>query len=194
MSKIKLNAASGGGSVAFEGPASLASDKVIKFPASPSMVVQTVMAQTTTSTSSNSRSFQNSNLTANITPSSTSSKILIFVSQFMSVVSTTEDVADGGLRLMRDSTVILNAQDNGAIDGSGSFGSRDFKVNAERGANNLNLQTTQTLVFLDSPSSTSALTYKTMYRSMRAGTTVTCQNSDTVNQRPSVIILQEVAG
>ena len=194
MSKIKLNAASGGGSVAFEGPASLASDKVIKFPASPSMVVQTVMAQTTTSTSSNSRSFQNSNLTANITPSSTSSKILIFVSQFMSVVSTTEDVADGGLRLMRDSTVILNAQDNGAIDGSGSFGSRDFKVNAERGANNLNLQTTQTLVFLDSPSSTSALTYKTMYRSMRAGTTTQCQSSDTVNQRPSVIILQEVAG
>ena len=194
MSKIKLNAASGGGSVAFEGPASLASDKVIKFPASPSMVVQTVMAQTTTETSTTSRSFQNTNLTANITPSSTSSKILIFVAQFMSVSSTTEDVADGGIRLMRDSTVILNAQDNGAIDGSGTFGSRDFKINAERGANNINLQTTQTLVFLDSPSSTSALTYKTMYRSMRAGTLTKCQSSDTVNQRPSVIILQEVAG
>tara|TARA_R100001230_G_C5577823_1_gene97664 strand:+ start:142 stop:618 length:477 start_codon:yes stop_codon:yes gene_type:complete len=158
------------------------------------MVVQTVMAQTTTTTSTTSRSFQNTNLTANITPSSTSSKILIFVAQFMSVSSTTEDVTDGGIRLMRDSTVILNAQDHGAIDGSGTFGSRDFKLNAESGAANLNLQTTQTLVFLDSPSSTSALTYKTMYRSMRAGTTVTCQTSDTVNQRPSVIILQEVAG
>ena len=77
MAKIKLNAASGGGSVAIEGPASLASDKVIKFPASPSMVVQVVQQTSTTMATSTSSTYATTGLEASITPSSTTSKVLI---------------------------------------------------------------------------------------------------------------------
>ena len=76
MAKIKLNAASGGGSGALEGPASLGSDKIIKFPASPSMVVQVVQQTSTTMATSTSGTYATTGLEASITPSSASSKSL----------------------------------------------------------------------------------------------------------------------
>ena len=75
MSKIKLNAASGGGSVSFEGQASSSTDKIIKFPTAPSVIIQQVTASTTTRTNrgSNTNVFTNTALSASITPTSTNS-------------------------------------------------------------------------------------------------------------------------
>ena len=67
--KIKLNAGLGGGSVAFEGPASLGTDKVIKFPTAPGVIVQVVSAIKTDTSSSSSDSFANiPSLSVSITP------------------------------------------------------------------------------------------------------------------------------
>ena len=76
MSKIKLNAASGGGSVSLEGPSSSGSDKVIKFPAAPSMIIQVVETSTTSHITKTSAQ-QITELNRTITPTSTSSKILL---------------------------------------------------------------------------------------------------------------------
>tara|TARA_R100001594_G_scaffold112003_1_gene146878 strand:+ start:249 stop:833 length:585 start_codon:yes stop_codon:yes gene_type:complete len=84
MSKLKLNAASGGGSVSFEGPASSGSDKVIKFPAAPGVIVQTITTVKTDTSSwafdTSSNSWKETGLQAVITPTVASNKILIWVS------------------------------------------------------------------------------------------------------------------
>ncbi len=98
MAKIKLNAASGGGSVSFEAPASLGSDKVIKFPNSPNVGIQTIRKEFTTFFSTNAlipldNSIPQSSegaevFTQAITPTASSSKILITV-----VLNLANDVA-----------------------------------------------------------------------------------------------------
>lgn len=81
MSKLKLNAASGGGSVSFEGPASLGTDKVIKFPTAPGVIVQVVnFTEGESKTVSISSNYVDSTLTCAITPTATSSKILVSMS------------------------------------------------------------------------------------------------------------------
>ena len=100
MSKIKLNAASGGGSVAWEGPASLGSDKVIKFPNNPSFVIQTVTATTTTQATTTSTTYAEvtSDLRCTIVPTSANSKIIICASLYYSHnahVITTRILKDG---------------------------------------------------------------------------------------------------
>ena len=107
--KIKLNAASGGGSVSFEGPASSGNDKVIKFPAAPGCIVQVVQAVKTDTASHDTNTWTDiSGLSLSITPASTSNKILI---SFHGSGTTTNI---GFIRLLRDSTEI------GSGDGAGS--------------------------------------------------------------------------
>ena len=89
MSKIQLNAASGGGSVAFEGPASLGSDKVIKFPNSPNVPIQVIHKDYRSFFSTSSLIPLDDSIPQNtegeevftqaITPTATSSKILVTV-------------------------------------------------------------------------------------------------------------------
>jgi hypothetical protein len=109
-------------------------------------VLQTVKTDTQTTTISAGSTFAVSGLTVTITPSSTSSKVLVQVMLTGAVA-----VADRcGLILTRGGSAI-----SGAIaDAAGSRGrvtggltDREFDPN------------TSTLVYLDSPSSTSALTY-----------------------------------
>ena len=90
--------------------------------------------------------------------------------------------------------LLVNARDHGATDGSGTYGSRDFSVNAELGAANLGLVLTKSIIFLDSPNSTSAVTYKTQGRIMNTNMNLKMNPTDTVNNQPSIMILQEVSG
>ena len=148
MAKIQLNAASGGGSVAFEGPASLGSDKVIKFPNSPNVVIQVVTATNTSKGAEGmgTNTFRlGTAFNCDITPTSTSSKILVIYS-----ISGSTEVNDRiiSFKPVRSGTDILIGNAEGSRTRT-SFGRR---------FDNTSLQTVSFSV-LDSPNTTSSVSY-----------------------------------
>jgi hypothetical protein len=150
MSKIKLNAASGGGSVAFEGPASSGSDKVIKLPAAPGVIIQVISTATSAKFSESVASAEYSGdvMTLSITPQSTSNKILCIASLNVGL-NANEQI---GAILVRNSTIIDDYR--GASDGiRGRWGPSGSTGNANQPEN-------LAMNYLDSPSTTSAITYR----------------------------------
>lgn len=114
-------------------------------------VLQVVSATIATSTSTTSGSFTDSGLTATITPSSTSSKVLVIVSMpsGSTYKSTTGTVAYGSYNLVRGATQI-NQAEMGVINYASSSG--------------FNFYPLPHFTHLDSPSTTSATTYKVQYK------------------------------
>ena len=98
--------------------------------------------------STTSSSYVDTGLTANITCSATTSKVLVLVAQQTSATATS--IPALYLKLLRDSTSLGEAT---MVQNGGS-----------------SLYTTTSFVKLDSPSSTSALTYKTQFREASDGT------------------------
>jgi hypothetical protein len=144
-------------------------------PAGGGKVLQVVYGSTTTSLSSSTTTFVDTNLSATITPSSTSSKVLVLVSQ-----GTLTDRQSGScmfkLQIVRGSTVVLSTDRGGGI--------------AAGGASSTSLNVNSVLNYLDSPSTTSATTYKTQGATENASA-----SSITIFQeasRPSTIILMEI--
>jgi hypothetical protein len=84
-------------------------------------------------------------LSVSITPSATTSKILVF-----STVALGQNTGDGLLRLMRDSTAIA----------AGTSGTGIFNGFGMSSASYQNQFFSSTVTFLDSPATTSATTYK----------------------------------
>ena len=143
-------------------------------PAGGGKILQVVQATTTTSASSSSTSvYVDTNLTATITPSSVSSKVLVLVTQSIEAYRAGNDVT-AYLNLVRGSTVIFNAGDIGTIYMGQGTGSETVW-----GGN-------QPITYLDSPATTSATTYKT--RMKTGGGVVYAQ----FNNNISSIILMEV--
>ena len=134
-------------------------------------VLQVVTASTGTEVSTTSSSFSDSGLTATITPTSTSNKVLIIftVQRFINISG-----GYGDLKLVRDST---DLQTYGFSHYSG-------------GATNMSSPSYQ---HLDSPSTTSATTYKIQFNN-RASGTVFCQYDDANGEGVSTIALMEIAG
>ena len=129
-------------------------------------------------------------LSVSITPTSSSSRILIFGSVFM---GSNGDFAY--IRLMRDST---------AIDIGDAAGSRP-RVTGDMGyvdATNQPYNAGQTpIAYIDSPATTSAVTYKIQLRSGSSAFAVyinrTAADRDTANydsRGPSNLVLMEIAG
>ena len=115
-------------------------------------VLQVVSGTTTTSMSTTSTTYADTNLTANITPSSTSSKIYVIVNQNIQLDDNTDDRVGAGLRVLRDSTVIYGGDQPYEIfleNNTGNATQNIFHINRN---------------YLDSPSSTSEITYKTQGR------------------------------
>ena len=110
------------------------------------LVKQVVTATNSTAKNVASTSFTDTNLTADITPSATSSKILVMVQQQIVADRDNED-AYAALRLLRASTV-LETYDKAQWDEAGGVGA-------------VKAGSISTLIYLDSPSSTSAVTYHT---------------------------------
>ena len=110
------------------------------------LVKQVVTATNSTAKNVASTSFTDTNLTADITPSATSSKILVMVQQQIVADRDNED-AYAALRLLRASTV-LETYDKAQWDEAGGVGA-------------VKAGSLSTLIYLDSPSSTSAVTYHT---------------------------------
>ena len=134
-------------------------------------VLQVVEGSYQTGVNSSSSTYADTGLTATITPSSASSKVLVFVSQ------------------------------NGNYQANGAGGSNSMGLKLFRGATEIAKQTslystfsslqgnTNGLSILDSPATTSATTYKTQFNSVEAKATVYVQ-IDSVNR--SSIILMEI--
>lgn len=114
-------------------------------------ILQVVGATTTTSTSTTSSSFVDTGLTASITPSSATSKILVIISQSFYLANNTggRDEAEGRLNLTRAST---NIYEFGVQIGVVDFG------------NQKRMDSSYPITILDSPSTTSSVTYKTQMR------------------------------
>ena len=108
-------------------------------------VLQVVNAVNATEVTSNSASYSDTGLTANITPSATSSKILVICSNDCTKLSADTTVA---IRCYRGSTEI-----GGTIIG------RKIADTDDTGKS----QSVFSFTILDSPSSTSAVTYKTQF-------------------------------
>jgi len=130
-------------------------------------VVQVLSTTTTTSTSTTSSSLVNTGLSLAITPTSASNKILVMVTQPL--------YSDNGgfatqvrQALLRDSTVIFD--DN--------FASQANQSNVNR-----------SIILLDSPATTSSVTYKTQMSIPGGSGTITAQ----ISSLKSSIVLLEIS-
>ena len=116
-----------------------------------------------------------------ITPSSTSSKIMMMVDLGMCYVA--GDGSGFGIRLMRGSTVIF---DGDARDSSGPHHSYSSSGG--------HFYWTRTMHYLDSPSSTSQLTYKVQGQLYSSGSTVNLCGNASGNNSTGLLTLMEIAG
>lgn len=118
-------------------------------------ILQVVQGTTTTSTLIQTTTYTDTTLSASITPSSSSNKILIIVNQGADSYRPLT-VAGAGIRLLRDSTVVHTP-------GANATGPIDQYVHAA-GASAVEIIHRYTICFLDSPATTSSVTYKTQGR------------------------------
>ena len=142
-------------------------------------VLQVVNAESTTTVNLTSTTYTDSSLSASITPSSTSNKILVLINQEIAIHDT-NDVIGGAVKILRDSTTIYG----------GVTAFQLYVQNTGGSVNNTQFYYPCNLNVLDSPSSTSALTYKTQIRSYQAGDTIVSQP----DSMESSITLMEIAG
>ena len=192
MSSIKLTADSSGGTVEIKAPATTTSNaaKVITLSQNPGMITQVLQAvKTDTFTTSSTSYVDITDLSVSITPSSTSNKVL--VTMHVNLGHTTG--VSGFLRLVRDSTAISVAD---------SAGSRIACTVAMADDPNEEEINCYTATFLDSPSTTSATTYKVQLTTEASGNTGNVYvnrsgEDDDNNQQARVvssITVMEVAG
>jgi len=138
-------------------------------------LLQVVQGTYNTQTSTTSSTFSDTGLTASITPSSSSNKILILVSHAGCLKYNTNTTI--GMKIVRNSTDIH-------IFG-GRAGLTDGTIANEVG--------TMATMYLDSPATTSSITYKTQYNSNNNTGYALLQDS-TAGTVVSTITLMEIKG
>ena len=148
-------------------------------------VLQVVSASIGSRTTSTSTTYADTGLSASITPSSASNKILVLVSQGINAVGGAAvgygNQTDVGVQLLRGATVlIVPASDAGGKYSMGVAASGTLALWAIVGMN-----------YLDSPATTSSTTYKTQFALGTAGMTTVYANDYAGG---SYITLMEIAG
>lgn len=137
-------------------------------------VIQVVQTVFTNALSSSSTTFADTGMSATITPISTSSKILVLVNHG----GVSKNVGDANnavkIRLLRDSTVIFSFANLAGFTNTNSY----------------NVGHSVATSFLDSPSTVSAVTYKTQF----ANYSNTSSIEINANGDDSTITLMEIAG
>jgi len=142
----------------------------------PGHVIQVVNATFDTKTDfTNNGSFSNSHITANITPSSTSSKVFVLINTVVSVDSTTTT--------FRYLTIGRNGAENSHIKILRS----SYQDTGGSDVQDLTIQ------HLDSPSTTSSVTYSLMADARNVGMAVGGRMSTTNANQISTITLMEIA-
>jgi hypothetical protein len=135
-------------------------------------ILQVVTGETTTETSTSSTTHVDTTLTATITPQSSSSKILVYVSHPNCFKGNGNTLNSINFRLVRGSTNIYTF--NSFLGFTGSASEMYFSANA---------------IHLDSPATTSATTYKTTFANEVAASQVKVQQIN-IGSR---ILLMEVS-
>jgi hypothetical protein len=138
-------------------------------------VLQVVMGTTSTIVSSSTNAYADTGLTATITPRSTSSKILVLLAQNGVGKITNNTAVD--LRLLRGATQIWTPTDLVGFT-STTAQNRGYSVSAS---------------YLDSPSTTSATTYKTQFASYNNNAVAYVQDFGNTTST-STITLMEIQG
>jgi hypothetical protein len=131
-------------------------------------ILQVVYASTTTETSTTSATYATTALAGTITPSATSSKILIFTN---SQINGNSAAMQTGIRIFDGSTAVLT----------------NPRAIIQNAAGDLALL--QTMIYLDSPNTTSAKTYTLQFARTSGSGTIVAQ----ANSAPSTMILCEVS-
>jgi len=133
-------------------------------------VLQVVVGTTTTGVNTATSTFVDTGLTATITPKSSSSKVLVLVSQNGLLKQNNTSV---NVRLLRTATTLS-----------------DFVIEGSLTSTTANNVTQASVSYLDSPATTSATTYKTQYASAANIGSVHAQYASAM----STITLMEIAG
>jgi hypothetical protein len=142
-------------------------------PAGGGKLIQAVYGSTSTSASSSSTSYADTNLTASITPTSASNDIYVFVNQ-NGVMKTAANSQNGlYIKLVRGASDLTE------------FAVNNLYTNSTL----LLVGNTVSIVYKDSPASTSSLTYKTQFKNYNASAAVLVNDSSSL----STIVLMEVA-
>jgi trimeric autotransporter adhesin len=148
-------------------------------------VLQVVQGTKTDTTSTTSQTFVTTNLSVSITPSSTNSKILVWVMGSFGLDPSSSNVYAS---LYRDSTAIIQ----------GDTASNRPRITTMNYVGNTNFGGGASIVYLDSPASTSALTYALYFRSSEGGTVYlnrTAGDNDATTYSPrsaSTIVAMEI--
>jgi hypothetical protein len=183
MGALKLTTASSGSVIL--NPANTASDVTITVPAvtgtmlttkTAGSVLQVVQATYSTLTSIASTSFTDTGLSASITPTSSSNKILVIVTQPVNFGRASTAI-NGYYQLLRGSSSVFN--------GGRSFG---LFVNT---AGDMDNSQVLSVAYLDSPATTSSTTYKT-----QAKLSTTANSASAAFQNDSAVasmILMEIS-
>ena len=129
-------------------------------------VLQVVTAETTTSTTSTSTTYSDTTLTGSITPSATSSKILVLIAQEYNFSASNTTFIKAGIKVVR--TIGATATDiketAGLTLNSGSGSAAQFGGILP-------------ITILDSPSTTSSVTYKTQQHKEATDTSISTQSA-----------------
>jgi hypothetical protein len=142
-------------------------------PAGGGKVLQVVMGTYATSVSNSLSTLADTGLSASITPSAATSKILVLVSQASIKKSGGDSGTSMDLQLFRGGTVV-----------------QKFAAEAlTTGASENHVQATASTVYLDEPATTAAVTYKTQFRSTFGTASVTCQYGGS-DSRSSIILME----
>ena len=129
-------------------------------PAGGGKVLQVVSATTSTAASNSTSTFADTNLTASITPTLNTSKVLVMVMQNGIAKTSGNDGSAWVGKLLRGATDLT------------TFAAFTFYTGTL-----LDLEGSASTVYLDSPATTSSTTYKTQFKNLANAASVKCQNS-----------------
>ena len=135
-------------------------------------VLQVVTGTTSTAKSNSLTTYEDTNLTQTITPTSTSSKILVYVNHPGCMKTSGATLNSIRMQLHRGGSSVLQIVDSAGMTQS-----------------LLELRFGITGLYMDSPASVAALVYKTRFAQLSAGAAVTVQ----LNSVASQIVLMEIS-
>ena len=135
-------------------------------------VLQVVTGTTSTAKSNSLTTYDDTNLTQTITPTSTSSKILVYVNHPGCIKTSGAGLNSIKMQLHRGGSSVLQIVDSAGL--TQSFLELRFGI---------------TGLYMDSPASVAALVYKTRFAQLSAGAAVTVQ----LNGVASQIVLMEIS-
>ena len=148
-------------------------------------VLQVVQATYSTQTTVASSTYTDTGLSVSITPKFSTSKVLVFASVVADMQKSTASSQGGGISIVRNSTTVWAPNPNGS--------SQPYTWYTQIGTgSSIELTTVMNLNYLDSPATTSAITYKiqgAVYSTANSGQIIFQLASATSN-----IIVMEIAG